>query len=69
MVSVQSMGSHIVHNYQAKLEQRSGTWVVCTVWDPISFRVVATIVNDMGSHTVHTMYLNVVIIWTDDGYL
>jgi len=27
-------------HHQAKLEQRSGTWVVCTVWVPISFTIV-----------------------------
>jgi hypothetical protein len=24
-------------HHQAKVEQRSGTWSVCTLWDPISF--------------------------------
>ena len=32
--------SAINSHHQAKLEQRLGTWVVCTLWDPISFTIV-----------------------------
>ena len=32
--------SAINSHHQAKLEQHSGTRVVCTVWDPISFTIV-----------------------------
>ena len=29
-----------------------------------------TIVNDMGPHRVHTLiYLDIVLFWTDDGFL
>jgi hypothetical protein len=27
--------SAVKSHHQAKAEQRSGTWVVCTLWDPI----------------------------------
>jgi hypothetical protein len=45
--------SAVKSHHQAKIEQSLGTMKVCTLWNPISFTIVG-IVNDMGSHRVHT---------------